>query len=447
MGQPDYSPYLYYQTAVVNPFMAGGKGVYLWDNNGKKYLDGASGAIICNIGHGDPRILEAINEQAKEGFFCYRTQFENGPAHSLARKLVENAAPHLNRVFFVSSGSEATESALKLCQQYYYARGESRYLVISRWPSYHGATLGALSVTASGGLEMPFRQLMRSNPRIPAPYCYRCAFGSEYPKCGVRCAHALEQCILDYGPRNISAFLAEPVTGASGGALAPPPEYFDIIQEICKKYKIMLILDEVMTGYGRTGKFFAYEHWNVEADIIALSKGMGAGYYPLGATLSRQEIVDTVLADGGFQHGHTSAGNPMACAVGDRIIDIMIEDKISENAAAMGELLGKGLQRLGEQYTCVGNVRGMGLLWALEFVADRETREPYPAEWNVGSIIKAEAFDEGLIVYPRRPLNGLKGDHILVAPPLIITPEEVTELLEKLERSLVRLQEKINSLA
>ena len=447
MGQPYYSPYLYYQTAMSNPFMAGGKGIYMWDHDGKQYLDGASGAIICNIGHGDPRVLDAINEQAKQGFFCYRTQFENVPAHSLAQKLVENSMPHLNRVFFVSSGSEAVESALKLCHQYYYARGESRYAVISRWPSYHGATMGALAVTASGGLEIPFRSQMRSSPRIPAPYCYRCAYDMEYPSCGLRCAHALEQCILDHGQRNIAAFIAEPVTGASGGAIVPPEGYFDIIQETCKKYDIFLILDEVMTGYGRTGKFFAYEHWNVEADIVALSKGMGAGYYPLGATLAREEIVHTVLADGGFQHGHTSAGNPMACAVGDKIIDIMLEEKLSENAAAMGELLGAGLKKLGEQFECVGDVRGLGLLWAMEFVADRKTKEPFPANWNLGAIIKAEAFDEGLIVYPRRPINGLKGEHILIAPPLIITEEQVGELLEKLEKALARLQKKVNSLS
>ncbi len=443
MGQPFYSPYLYYQTSMANPFVARGEGVYLWDHNGKQYLDACSGAIICNIGHGDKRILEAINEQAKQTFFCYRTQFENEAAHRLAKKLVDYSAPHLNRVFFVSSGSEAVESALKLCQQYYYARGDSRNMIISRSPSYHGATLGALSLTASAMLENPFRQLMHAHPRIPAPYCYRCQYNETYPSCGLRCAWALEQCIHDYGERNVGAFIAEPITGASGGAIVPPPEYFDVIQEICRKFDILLILDEVMTGYGRTGKLFAYEHWNIQADIICLSKGMGSGYFPLAGTIARREIVDTVMADGGFQHGHTSAGAPMACAVGERVLDIIVKDNLVENAAAMGDVLGEGLRQLADKHECIGDVRGTGLLWAVEFVADRATKTPFPADWTVGGLLKAEASEEGLIVYPRRSLNGARGDHVLIAPPLIITEEQVGELLEKLEASITRLEEKL----
>lgn len=446
MGQPYYSPYLYYQTSMSNPFAVRGEGVYLWDHHGNKYLDGSSGAIICNIGHGDTRVLEAINEQAKQTFFCYRTQFENEPAHRLAQKLVDLSAPHLNRVFYVSSGSEAVESALKLCQQYFYARGDSRNLIISRFPSYHGATIGALSLTAYAVLENPYRQLLRAHPRIPAPYCYRCEYNETYPSCGLRCAWALEQCIQDYGKRNIAAFIAEPVTGASGGAIVPPPDYFAVIEEICRKYKILFILDEVMTGYGRTGKLFAYEHWNVRADIVCLSKGMGSGYFPLAATISSREIVDAVMADGGFKHGHTSAGAPMACAVGERVLDIIVEDDLSANAAAMGEILGQGLMKLKDEHEIIGDVRGMGLLWAVEFVADRATKTPFPAQWTVGSLLTAEAFSQGLIVYPRRSINGARGDHVLVAPPLIVTKEQVAELLGKLEASVTALEERIRCL-
>ena len=439
MSQPFYSPYLYYQTSMSNPFVTRGEGVYLWDHHGKQYLDGSSGAVICNIGHGDPRILETINEQAKQAFFCYRTQFENEPAHRLAKKLIDHSAPHLNRVFYVSSGSEAVEAALKLCQQYYYARGDSRNLIISRFPSYHGATIGALSLTAYAVLENPYRQLLRAHPRIPAPYCYRCEYNETYPECGLRCAWALEQCILDYGKRNIAAFIAEPVTGASGGALVPPPDYFEIIQSICRKY------DEVMTGYGRTGRLFGYEHWNVTADIIALSKGMGSGYFPLAATISRREIVDAVMSDGGFKHGHTSAGAPMACAVGETVLDIILEDNLHENAAAMGVLLGQGLKDLMDRHEIIGDVRGIGLLWAVELVADRKSKVPFPAEMTVAAALTGEAFDEGLIVYPRRSINGARGDHVLVAPPLIINESQVHELLDKFEASLVRLEEKLFS--
>lgn len=446
MNQPLYTPYLYYQTSMSNPFVGRAEGVYIWDHTGKQYLDGSSGAVICNIGHGDKRILEAINKQAEQAFFSYRTQFENEAAHRLAMKLIDLSAPHLSRVFYVSSGSEAVESALKLCQQYFYARGDSRNLIISRFPSYHGATIGALSLTSYAVLENPYRQLLRAHPRIPAPYCYRCEYNETYPDCGLRCAWALEQCILDYGKRNIAAFIAEPVTGASGGAIVPPPDYFDVIQQICSKYNILFILDEVMTGYGRTGKFFAYEHWNVQADIIALSKGMGSGYFPLAATISRREIVDAVMSDGGFKHGHTSAGAPMACAVGEKVLDIIVEDGLCGNAAAMGEILGRGLRALADKHEIIGDVRGIGLLWAVEFVADRETKEPFPQHWNVGSLIKNEAFEEGLIVYPRRSINGARGDHVLVAPPLIINREQVAELLDRLDKSLTRLAEQITGL-
>ena len=441
--QPFYSPYLYYQTKMVKPFVARAGGIYIWDHEGKRYLDGSSGAVICNIGHGDKRILDAINAQAEQTFFTYRTQFENEPGHNLARKMVEHSAPHLNRVFYVSGGSEAVEAAMKLCQQYYYARGDSRSLIISRHPSYHGATLGALSLTSYAVLENPYRSFLRAQPRVPAPYCYRCVYNETYPECGLRCAWALEQCILDYGPRNVAAFIAEPVTGASGGALVPPPEYFGIIEDICRKYEIFLILDEVMTGFGRTGKLFAYEHWDVKGDIVALSKGMGSGYYPLGATISRREIVDTVMADGGFRHGHTYAGGPMACAVGEAVLDIVLQDKLSENAAAMGEILGQGLRELAGKHPIIGDVRGLGLLWAVEMVADRTSREPFPPEMEVGGLLTAEAYDLGLIIYPRRSINGARGDHVLVAPPLIIDKEQVGELLDLLDQALSAVEKKL----
>lgn len=443
MKHPVSTPYLYYQTTASKPFVDRAEGVYIWDHTGKRYLDGCSGAMICNIGHGDPRVLAAINEQAQKTFFSYRTQFENEPAHRLAEKLVFNSSEHLTQVFYVSGGSEAVESAVKLCRQYFYARGEGRYLCVTRQPSYHGATLGALSFTSYAPLEAPFRPLMQRHPRIPAPYCYRCPYGSSYPECGLRCAWALEDCILDNGANNVMAFLAEPLTGASGGAIPPPPGYFDVIQDICRKYGILLILDEVMTGFGRTGALFAYEHWDVEADIVALSKGMASGYFPLGATLSRKDIVDPVLAHGGFAHGHTYAGSPMACAVGQAVLDVILEDSLPQNAQAMGLLLGAGLQDLAERHPSVGQVRGMGLLWAVELVRDKESREPFAPERHAAVLLTNEAYDEGLIVYPRRCINGVRGDHVLVAPPLIVNEGQIREILDLLDRALTRVEAKL----
>jgi len=416
----------------------------MWDDTGKEYVDACSGAVICNIGYGNPRIANAIAEQARETFFAYRTQFENEPAVRLATELVAYSAPHLNRVFYVSGGSEAVESAMKLCRQYYYNKGEgSRYVFISRTPSYHGSTLGSLALTSYAPLEIPFRPIIRTYPKIPAPYCYRCAYHREYPECDLACARALEKTILEQGPENVAAFVVEPIVGASIGALVPPEDYFSVIQETCRKYGIFLILDEVMTGFGRTGKLFAYKHWDIEADIVALSKGMTSGYYPLGGIMTRNSLVDEVMGSGGFAHGHTYAGNPMACAVGLEVLRVITEEHLSENAAGMGRLLKAGLKDLEERYGIIGQVRGKGLLLAIELVKDRDTREPFPAEKDVNLLLTDEACDEGLIIYPRRCINGLSGDHVLVAPPLIVNEDQVYEIVDRLDRALKRVMKKL----
>ena len=437
---------LFYQPRKKLPFIQKADGIYMWDHTGKEYIDACSGAVICNIGHGNPRILNAISQQAQSTFFAYRTQFENEPAVRLATELVEYSSPHLNRVFYVSGGSEAVESAMKLCRQYYYNKGEgSRYVFISRTPSYHGSTLGALALTSYAPFEIPFRPMMQTYPKIPAPYCYRCAYHGEYPQCDLECARALETAILEQGPENVAAFVVEPIVGAGIGALVPPEDYFSVIQKTCRKYGIFLILDEVMTGFGRTGKLFAYEHWDIEADIVALSKGMTSGYYPLGGIMTRDSIVDEVMRGGGFVHGHTYAGNPMACAVGLEVLRVIMEEHLSENAAGMGRVLKAGLKDLEERYGIIGQVRGKGLLLAMELVKDRDTREPFPAEKNVNLLITDEAYDEGLIIYPRRPINGLSGDHVLVAPPLIVTEAECGKILDRLERAFARATKKMRS--
>jgi len=436
--------FLFYQTRKKLPFIQRAEGISMWDDAGKEYMDACSGAVICNIGYGDRRIADVIAEQAQETFFAYRTQFENGPAVQLAGDLVKYSAPHLNRVFYVSGGSEAVESAMKLCRQYFYNRGEgSRYLFISRVPSYHGSTLGALALTSYASLEIPFRPMIQTYPKIPAPYCYRCVYHKEYPQCDLECARALETTILEQGPQNVAAFVVEPIVGASIGALVPPEDYFSIIQETCGKYGIFLILDEVMTGFGRTGKLFGYEHWDVEADIVALSKGMASGYYPLGGIMTRNSIVDEVMRSGGFGHGHTYAGNPMACAVGLEVFRIVREEHLTENSAGMGRLLKAGLKGLEERYGMIGQVRGKGLLLALELVRDRDTREPFPAEKEVNLLLTDMAWEEGLIIYPRRPINGLSGDHVLIAPPLIVNEDQVHEIVDRLDRALKRVMKKL----
>ncbi|MEJ2170269.1 MAG: aspartate aminotransferase family protein [Desulfobacterales bacterium] len=439
--ETDKKQYLFYQTRKQLPFIAKSRGVYMWDDAGREYIDACSGAMVSNIGHGHPRILRAVQRQAQKTFFAYRTQFENESAVELAAGIVSRSAPHLERIFYVGSGSEAVETAMKLCRQYYYAKGQgSRYLFVSREPSYHGCTLGALALTSYAPLEAPFRPLMQNYPKIPAPYCYRCALALTYPACGVQCARMLEDVIRRQGPENVAAFVAEPVGGASTGALVPPEEYFGIVQAICRRYDIMLILDEVMTGMGRTGKMFAYEHWGVEADIVALAKGMAAGYYPLGAVVTRKQIVDEVVGKGGFMHGFTYAGNPMACAVGLEVFDIIVENDLPANAAAVGAHLKAGLEHLAERHPIIGQVRGRGLLLAIELVRDPDTREPFAADRQIGLQLTDTAFSAGLIIYPRRPIHGLAGDHVLIAPPLAVTAAEADEILNRLEQALGQVE-------
>jgi adenosylmethionine-8-amino-7-oxononanoate aminotransferase len=444
-NQPE--EYLFYMTRKKLPLIQSAEGIYMYDHTGKQYIDGCSGAIVCNIGYGNPRVAAAVAKQAQETFFAYRLHFENRPGLELAQKLVSRSAPHLNRVFYVSGGSEAVETAMKLCRQYYFNLGQgSRSVFISRSPSYHGCTLGALALTTYAPLEIPFRPLIKSYPKIPAPYCYRCALNLTYPACDLACARHLETVIREQGPQNVAAFIAEPIGGASTGALVPPEEYFGIIQEICRRYDIMLILDEVMTGFGRTGKLFGYEHWQVEADIIALSKGMAAGYFPLGAVMARDTIVKEVVDRSGFAHGFTYAGNPMACAVGLEVFKIITEEKLPDNAAETGRVLKAGLEDLAGRHPLIGQVRGRGLLLAIELVKDARTREPFPAELNAGQRLTDIAYEEGLIIYPRRPIQGLAGDHVLVAPALILTLAQVDEIITRLERALKRLEQEVGAM-
>lgn len=437
--------YIFYQTHRKPPLVDRAEGIRLWDSTGKEYIDASSGAVVCNIGYGNASVMQAVVDQSQKTFFAYRLHFENQPAQDLAQALVEHSAAHLDRVFFVSGGSEAVETAMKLCRQYFYNRKEgSRHLFVSRSPAYHGCTLGALALTSYAPLEAPFRPLLKAYPKIPAPYCYRCAYNLTYPACELECARALEKTILEQGPENVAAFVAEPIGGASTGALVPPDDYFAIIQETCRRYGIMLILDEVMTGFGRTGKMFGYEHWNVEADIVAFSKGMAAGYCPLGAVMTRRSVVDSLLSSGGFMHGYTYAGNPLACAVGREVLNVIITEDLCNQAGNTGAALKAGLDSLAEKYAIIGQVRGKGLLLGLELVEDKNTRRPFAASLQVAQRLADLAFNEGLIIYPRRSLNGLAGDHVLVAPPLIITTDEVSEVLRRFERAMDLLMDELN---
>ncbi|MEP1932783.1 MAG: aspartate aminotransferase family protein [Roseibium sp.] len=436
MSAPDTS-HLFYQTGQKRPVLDQAKGVYMWDVDGKRYLDGSSGAMVCNIGHSNPRVLEAMRRQMEKSTFGYRLHFETEPAEKLAAKTADLAPDGLDKVFFVSGGSEAVESAIKLARQNAVAIGEAqRTKVISREPSYHGCTLGALALTGYAPLTAPFGPMMRPMPKIPAPRAYLDGLDPEDEASGHHYADMLEEKILAEGPETVLAFIVEPVGGASTGALVPPKGYMRRIREICTRYGVLLIHDEVMSGGGRTGKFFAAEHWNVDPDILVISKGFAAGYVPLGAMVAHKDIVSNVLNAGGFLHGFTYAGNPLACSAGLAVLEEIEREGLCQNAAQTGALLKSELVKLMGRYPVIGDVRGKGLLLAFELVEDRTTMRPLPRDLNAFSKLVDIAYENGLIIYSRRTRGGYSGDHFLVAPPMTLTANHVAEIIEGLDLSL-----------
>jgi len=428
---------LFYQTRLRRPLLDRAEGVYMWDQSGKRYLDGSSGAMVSNIGHSNPNVLAAMRRQMEKSTFGYRLHFETESSEALAEKLAGLSPPGLERCFFVSGGSEAVESTLKLARQYALAKGEpGRWKVISRQPSYHGCTLGALAVTGYTPLSAPFAPMMREMPKIPAPRAYLDGLDAGDPATGLHYADMLAAKIEAEGPESVLAFIVEPVGGASTGALVPPAGYLQRIREICDQYGILLIHDEVMSGGGRTGRFFGAEHWDVAPDLIALSKGFGAGYMPLGAMIAHEDIVEAVLDAGGFAHGFTYAGNPLACAAGLAVIEEIKSQGLLLNAGAMGELLETRLRELMQDYPFIGDVRGKGLLLAFELVSERDRLTPLPAGLKAYERLVNLAYDRGLIIYSRRTRDGIEGDHFLVCPPMIVTAEQIDEIIDKLRASL-----------
>jgi adenosylmethionine-8-amino-7-oxononanoate aminotransferase len=436
--------HLFYQGRERKPVLDQARGVYMWDVDGKRYLDGSSGAMVCNIGHSNENVLDAMRRQMEKSTFGYRLHFETEASEKLAAKTAALCPEGLNRVFFVSGGSEAVESALKLARQYALAIGEgSRWKIISRAPSYHGCTLGALAITSYAPLTDPFLPMMQAMPKIPAPRAYLDGLDADLEATGHHYADMLEAKILEEGPESVLAFVVEPIGGASTGALVPPRGYMERVQEICRKYGVLFILDEVMTGAGRTGKFLASEHWNLAPDIVVMSKGFAAGYVPLGAMVAHERLVEPVLDAGGFLHGFTYAGNPLACAAGLAVIDEIERMDLVGNAARMGDRLQERLRGLMQRYAIIGDVRGKGLLAAFEFMVDRGTKVPLPKGLRAFDRFVQIAYDKGLIVYSRRTRDGIEGDHIIVAPPMIVTETHLDEITEMLDASLSEFTEEI----
>jgi adenosylmethionine-8-amino-7-oxononanoate aminotransferase len=395
--------------------------------------------MVSNLGHSDPAVLDAMRAQMDKSTFGYRLHFQTESSEELARMTARLAPEGLNKVFFVSGGSEAVESTLKLARQYVITQGQpQRFKVISRYPSYHGCTLGALAITGYAPMTAPFDPMMQRMPKIPAPRAYLDGLDMDDPATGLHYANMLETAILQEGPDTVLAFIVEPIGGASTGALVPPAGYMQRIREICTQYGVLLIHDEVMTGGGRTGRFFGAEHWGTTPDLIALSKGFGSGYAPLGAMIARDDMVEAVMAGGGFIHGFTYAGNPLACAAGAAVLTQIARRDLVGNAERMGVLLQERLNGLMQRYALIGDVRGKGLMCAFELMADRATKAPLNPGLHAHARLVDIAYDNGLIIYSRRTRGGTSGDHFLVCPPLITTESQLDEITDLLDRSLAQ---------
>ena len=428
------------------PTISHGKGIYLYDQNGNAYIDGCSGAVTASIGHGVEEVAEAMYEQARKVSFAYRSHFTSEAVEELASKLAEWSPGDVNWSFFVSSGSEATETAQKIAIQYWQEQGNTRKnRMISRWMSYHGITMGALSMSGHVLRRKRFVPLLADYPSVSAPYPYRKPEGLTDEQFGLLCANELETAILRVGAENVAAFIAEPIIGASGGAVVPPNGYFQRIREICDKHQILFIADEVMTGIGRTGKKFGMDHWKVVPDIMALGKGMSAGYTPMAATMASDAIIETITqGSASIMAGHTYSANPQSAAVCLAVIRYLEKHNLVENARKQGEYLLSELVKFTEEFSIVGEARGRGLLCGIEFVKNQKTKEPFPLQKGVTNRIIQRAFERGLMIYPAvGAIEGVAGDAIIVAPPLVITREEIDQLLAIMRDTIGEIQSEL----
>ena len=427
-------------THAQPPMVAGGEGCYLIDESGKRYFDGSGGAAVSCLGHGDPEVNAAIKAQLDQVAFAHTGFFTSQPAEQLADLLIEHAPEGMDQVYFVSGGSEAVESALKLARQYYVERGETnRHRVIARKQSYHGNTLGALAVGGNEWRRAPFAPILIESSHVSPCFEYRGRHESESAfEYGQRVANELEAEIERLGADTVMAFIAEPVVGATLGAVPAVEGYFKRVREICDQHGILLILDEVMCGMGRTGSLFACEADGIAPDILCIAKGLGGGYQPIGAMLCSKAIFETIQSGSGFfQHGHTYLAHPAACAAGLAVVTAILERGLIEQVNVMGDGLQSALHQQFGQHPNIGNIRGRGLFIGLEIVEDRTTKAPFDPSLGINKKLKRAAFEAGLICYPMGgTIDGKNGDHVLLAPPYVMQESHIDEIVTKLKTGL-----------
>jgi adenosylmethionine-8-amino-7-oxononanoate aminotransferase len=422
------------------PIASHGQGCYLFDTDGNKYLDASGGAAVSCLGHAHPTVIAALHAQLDSLTYAHTSFFTSEPAERLARRLVDQAPAGLDRVYLVSGGSEAVEAALKLARQYFTEIGQpQRRKIIARRQSYHGNTLGALAAGGNQWRRAQFDPLLIDTHHIAPCYAYRGQHADETEwDYGQRMANELEQKIIELGAENVMAFIAEPVVGATAGAVPPVDGYFKRIRDICDQYGVLLILDEVMCGMGRTGTLYACDQDGIAADILCIAKGLGAGYQPIGAALCSAKIYGAIERGSGFfQHGHTYLGHPMAAAAANAVLDVFFDQGVLDQVTPLGQDLQSRLEQAFGQHPHVGDIRGRGLFRGIEFVSDRDTKTPFDPALGLAGKLKKTAQANGLLCYPMAgTIDGRMGDHILLAPPFIMQNDDMDHLLAKLVKTV-----------
>ncbi|CDX48896.1 Aminotransferase, class III [Mesorhizobium plurifarium] len=437
------SPIFSRDYAAELPKVAHGSGVYVYDTDGKAYLDGMGSAGVVGIGHGRTEIYRALADAGNKVTFAYTATFTHPWQEQLASSILSVAPTGMASVYFVSGGSEANETALKLARQYHLERGDTqRHKIISRWQSYHGVTIATLSLSGRTSWRTPYSPYLLPVVHISPPYEYRCAYCRDHGGCTLDCADELERAINLEGPETVSAFFAETIVGTTASGLVPHKDYYKRVREICDRYGILFVADEVLAGYGRTGVPFAIADWDVTPDMITCGKAIGSGYAPLGAVLVNDRITDFFRDNRKrFVHGFTYSGHPASCFIGQQVFDIMSKEGLFERPGRIGHYLASRLRQLQQRHACIGDVRGRGLYAGVEFVADRATRQPFPVEKAFTSRLVAGMRERGVIVGGGVPgANfGQGGDHIQITPPFIVTEEEIDIIVDTLDEVITDL--------
>ena len=430
------------------------EGIYLYDKDGNRYIDGAAGSsVVVNIGHGVQSVVDAMYKQAQKVCFAAPHLFTNQAQVELSQLVASHAPGSMRdncRTWFGTTGTDAVDSAIRVARQYFLATGKpSKYLVIARWLGFHGNNIFVSGVHGHVGRRKSYYPMFVNMPKIPPAYCYRCPFELEYPSCRLKCARALETMINQNGAENVAAFIAEPVVGAALGAVPAPEGYFEVIREICDKYDVLFIADEVMTGWGRIGHWFGVDEWNVTPDIIATAKGLSSGYAAISATIAKEEIWEAVEDTSiPFLAGHTLNQNPVSCAGAIAAIQYVEENNLLEKSRQNGAYLLARLQEMVEEFDIIGDARGAGLMCGFEFVKDKESKEPFDPQLKVSGRYETECLKRGLSLFMCTGcVEGVAGDMMLVTPPLVITRDQIDDMIGIMREAMMVLQPELLSLA